>query len=138
MRNEFICSSCGCQDVKIVTQTKTVYRRFGWLSAIFLFVAVIIFLVAMFVFFLILVNAPSEASNLEELAQSFQKLEDYFNFWKWALILSFFGLMIGMMILLFNFSSDYKTETQVIAVCPDCGKTWVIDINVDALKEDKH
>lgn len=138
MRNEFVCSSCGCQDVKIVTQTKTVYRRLGWLSAIFLFVAVIIFLAGMYFFLQILLNAPSEASNLEELLQSFQKLEDYFNFWKWALILSFVGLMIGMMILLFNFPSDHKTETQVIAICPDCGKAWVIDIDVDALKEDKH
>lgn len=137
MRNEFICSNCGCQDVKIVTQTKAVYRRLGWFSAILLFVAVIIFLAAMVAFFQILVNAPSDVSNLEELLQSFQKLEDYFNFWKWALILSFVGLMIGMMILLFNFPFDHKTETQVIAICPDCGKAWVIDIDVDALKEDK-
>ena len=137
MRNEFICSSCGCQNVKIVTQTKAVYRRLGWFSAILLIFAVILFLSAKVAFFKILVNAPSEASNLEELLQSFQKLEDYFNFWKWALILSFVGLMIGMMILLFNFPSDHKTETQVIAICPDCGKAWVIDIDVDALKEDK-
>ena len=138
MRNEFICSSCGCQDVKIVTQTKTVYRRLGVFSAILLFVATILFLAGMYCFLQALLNAPSDVSNLEELAQSFQKVEDYFNFWKRALILSFVGLMIVMMILLFNYTSDFKTETQVIAICLDCGKTWVIDINVDALKENKH
>lgn len=137
MRSEFICSSCGCQDVKIITQTKTVYRRLGVFSTILLFVATILFLAGMYCFLQIPFNAPSDVSNLEELAQSFQSLEDYFGFWKWALILSFVGLMIGMMILLFNFSYDHKTETQIIAICPDCGKTWVINIDVDALKEDK-
>lgn len=137
MKDEFICSGCGSNDIRIVTKSKKVYHHANIISVIILLVAVALMVAGIYFIFQLIFNSPPDVQSVEELAEYFETMDTYFNSWKWAFILCISGLSLGVILLLFNLFSDHKTETQVIAICPNCGKTWVINVDVDALTENK-
>lgn len=128
MIKELVCSDCGCEDVKILTKNKKGEKN---ASAIFLcFVGIVILLLIFNMFITVSMFVNISESDLSDFA-------NYFADMKWVLILNVIGLSMSLVLILFSLLFDHKTETQVIAICPDCGKTWTIDIDVETLKEDK-
>ena len=132
MVKDLICSDCGCEDVKLITETADIYRKNSPLYYAWVIIPVILMLVGIGFLFSLLsfVNEDSYLLTIEEeyLVAS-NKLHDIlFRVVIGSIFLSA-GIILSVFTLLVDSFCGYSTETRIIAVCPHCGKTWFVAIN---------
>lgn len=128
MKNEFICSNCGCEDIKLVSETSKINRKNG--GAFYFLITLTI--IAMFV------GMVSLISSLFMSDDDLQKKMDCFVVGIIIFLIGFVPCFISM--ILNSFTAYEKIETKIKAVCPHCGKVWyVLDSNnsVSDNKSDK-
>ena len=116
MVKELVCSDCGCEDVKLIAATADIYRKNSPLYYIWVVIPVILMLVGVGFWVSILFLSTDEIDVLYLRAVI-------------GLILVGVGIVLAVITFLVNSFCGYSTETRIIAICPNCGKTWFIEIN---------
>lgn len=116
MVKEMVCSDCGCEDVRLVTETSDVYRKNSPLYYVWVIILVA-FMIAVVIFWASTLSLPKHDPDA-----IYSKVII-------GVILSSVGTLLSVLTFLINSFRGYSTETRIIAICPNCGKTWFIEIN---------
>ena len=116
MVKELVCSDCGCEDVKLIAETADIYRKNSPLYYIWVVIPIIFMLVGV-------------GFWVSILSLSTDDWETFYFRAVVGLILVGVGIVLAVFTFLVNSFCGYSTEIRVIAVCPNCGKTWFVEIN---------
>ena len=111
MVKELVCSDCGCDDVKLIAETADIYRKNSPLYYVWVVIPIIFMLIGV-------------AFWVSILSLSTSDLETFYFRAVVGFVLVGVGIVLSVITFLVNSFCGYSTEARIIAICPNCGKTW--------------
>jgi hypothetical protein len=133
MKNEFVCSNCGCEDIKLVSEISKIEKKTGIFFLIMIGLVILILVIGLFLTITAIMNFPQ---GITEVVERMEYLDDL----KYLFVIDSLAFFLSFILLLFYLLFNNKTKSSIKAVCPHCGKVWyVLDSNnsVSDNKSDK-
>lgn len=125
MIKELTCAACGCEDVKLIPRTVSMHPRIQFFNIVCLIISVVPLAVGI-VSLALAFNTYLSSSDLSP------ESSDY------IVTMSFIGgiaIAVGTVLFfttfLIYFYNAYDAKTELIAVCPRCGKSRLLTIKKD-------
>lgn len=139
---KLVCEKCGNDDVRVICHPIRTDRTFGWF--LIFFIPAVVFMVVAFIYLIKayqLINEEFTISSTEDFIYALRQLSDNFEDILivpiGAILFSLMSIMTFMIVLSFRIFADDSIKSQVIAVCPHCGKSWIIPVNLREFDEEE-